>query len=85
MPASLFMIDSMRSPNREEKNTSTPKHTAARGLAGHPAIHQTPRETAMELSIPPRAPSTVFLGEMSVSLVRPTALPARRRAVRVAQ
>lgn len=75
-PASRFMMDSIKSPNKLLKNTRVPSPAAAKGVAGHAVTFQSPKATATLAAKPPTAPSTVFLGLMSVSLVRPSALPA---------
>eukprot|EP00983_Pelagomonas_calceolata_P057414 1145051-Pelagomonas_calceolata.AAC.4 len=49
----------------------TPMPTAAKGVAGQWVAFHKARATPMLESRPPRAPSTVFLGLISVNLVRP--------------
>ena len=53
----------------------TPKPAAASGVAGQCVNRHSATATATLLASPPTAPSTVFFGLMSVSLVRPRLLP----------
>jgi hypothetical protein len=78
------MIDSMRSPNMEEKNTITPNPAAATTSPGHANSHRSASAAATALASPPAAPSTVFFGDMSVSLVRPRFLPTKYAPVSAA-
>lgn len=56
---------------------STPMPAAASGSTGQRTKYHMAIATTVLLTRPPSAPSTVFLGLMSVSLVRPRDLPAQ--------
>jgi ABC-type Na+ efflux pump permease subunit len=56
----------------------TPMPAAASGVAGQCVAFHSPKATQVLLSSPPKAPSTVFFGLISVNLVRPRFLPARQ-------
>lgn len=49
-----------------------------KGSLGHRVIVHMPSAAAILLTRPPNAPSTVFLGLMSVNFVRPSVLPAHK-------
>jgi hypothetical protein len=71
------MTLSMRSPKIDDTNVSTPYPTAATALPGQPSSARRPSAAATDAARPPAAPSTVFLGLMSVSFVRPRVLPTK--------
>lgn len=62
----------------------TPYPAAANALPGQLNTFQNSTATATADASPPRAPSTVFLGLMSVSLVRPRFLPTKYAPVSAA-
>ena len=59
MPASRFMMDSIRSPKMDDRNMSTPYPAAATASPGQLVSARSASAAATALAMPPTAPSTV--------------------------
>mmetsp|Transcript_5722 Transcript_5722/g.24270 ORF Transcript_5722/g.24270 Transcript_5722/m.24270 type:complete len:233 (+) Transcript_5722:756-1454(+) len=75
MPALRFMTLSIKSPATAAKKTSAPSTMVCTAPACHPKSCLNPNAVSIVHSSPPSAPSTVLLGEILMSCVRPKVLP----------